>query len=501
MSKSRIVRNASASIAQVILTAALFFITYRLLFNYLTIEEIGLWALIVGSLAVAKLAEFGLGAGVMRLIAGDIAAGDKDKAALSIGMAVVCSASLVMTIGFIAYPLVLPWVLNVAPKELKPAAEALFFTAALAAAIGTPGSIFLGAIDGCQRMDIRAGIQVAGNVLQLSLTFILLPNGGVAALGYVQIAQAGFLLLAGFSITIYLIGARPSSYWGFDKYRFLEIITYGGSLQLSAIAQIFFEPLAKILLVTFGGLALTGYFEVANRLINQLRGIIVAAYTSVVPYVAARVGSTKMSDHEITSVYEKSVSLLVFGLIPYFAIASAALPLILTLWQGQFDSTLVAVALMLLFGWSINTLNIPAYMIFMALGKVRPLIISHTLIGAFTLFAGLPLGWLFGGIGVLVATVLGLIVGSAQVLYTFHQSFEIPFRTFCSKSTTHQILLFIFSFIYSISFIFFENGYSGRIILLLIPPIFTFFVGLFIAFLSEDRNKIIYMINRLIKFQ
>lgn len=499
MTKSRIVRNASASLAQVILTAALFFITYRLLFNYLTIEEIGLWALIVGSLAVAKLAEFGLGAGVMRLVAADIAAGDKDKAALSIGMAVVCSTILVMAIGFVAYPLILPWVLNVAPKGLKPAAEALFFTASLAVAIGTPGSIFLGAIDGCQRMDMRAGIQVAGNVLQLALTFILLPNGGVAALGYVQIAQACFLILAGFSITVYLIGARPSSYWGFDKYRLLEIIAYGGSLQLSAIAQIFFEPLAKILLTAFGGLALTGYFEVANRLITQLRGIIVAAYTSMVPYVAARVGSTKMSNDEITSIYEKSVSLLIFGLIPYFATASTALPLILTLWQGQFDSTLIAVALMLLFGWSINTLNIPAYMIFMALGKVRPLIISHALIGAFTLSAGLFSGWLFGGIGVLIATALGLIVGSAQLLYSFHQYFKIPFSNFFSKSIGHQILLFIFSFSYTIASVAYGSEYKNNIFALLIPPVITSFLGFSLAFFSDDRIKITYIINRLIK--
>lgn len=490
MSKTRLVRNAGASVLQVLLTAALVFITYRLLLQYLPMEQIGLWALIVGSLAVAKLAEFGLGSGIMRFVAGDMAVGDAEKAAVTISMAVVCSIGLVVCVGLIAYPLILPLVLDVAPSGLEDSAGTLFFTASLAVAIGTPSSIFLGAIDGCQRMDIRAGIQVAGNCVQLLLTAILLPKGGLSALGYVQMAQAGFLLIVGLGFTVFLIGARFRAYWGFDKERFREVVTYGGGLQLSAIAQMFFEPLAKVLLTALGGLALTGYFDVANRLILQCRGIIIAAYTAVVPYVAARASSTEMSDGDISGIYEKSFGLLLFGLLPYFAVIIAALPLILTLWAGRFDAMLLAVALIQAFGWMINSLNAPAYYMFVALGSVRPLILSHLTIGVVTLVLGSAFGWLFGGFGVLAGVNAALIVGSVQLLLMFHRSFSVPLSAVWSSAVLPPFVLMAGAVAFGVVVALGNGGDSPGWGTLFVPPLVVGSIGLVLAAFSNTGREV-----------
>lgn len=498
MSKARLVRNAGASVLQVLLTAALVFITYRLLLEYLPIEQIGLWALIVGSLAVARLAEFGLGSGIMRFVAGDMAVGAADKAALSVGMAVGCSLGLVIFVGLIAYPLILPWVIAVAPEGLEAATETLFLTASVAVAIGTPASIFLGAIDGCQRMDIRAGIQISGNILQLVLTAVLLPGGGLAALGYVQVAQASFLLLAGLAVTVYLIGARIGAYWGFDKARLREVITYGGALQLSAIAQMFFEPLTKVLLTALGGLALTGYFDVANRLILQFRGIIIAAYTAVVPHVAARASSADMSDEQISDIYEKSFALLLFGLLPYFAVIAAALPLILRLWTGDFDAMLLTVAIIQLFGWMVNSLNAPAYFMFVALGKVRPLILSHLSIGLVTLVFGSGLGWLFGGFGVLAGAILALITGSLQLLVMFHGTYRTAITTIFSPTIFLQAMLFTVAVIWGIAWSIEGSSNQPGWIMLVAAPILVASLGLVVAAFSGTGRQLISLAKGLV---
>lgn len=499
MSRARLVRNAGASVVQVLLTAALVFITYRLLLNYLPIEQIGLWALVVGSLAVARLAEFGLGSGIMRFVAGDMAVGNNDKAALSVGMAAVCSIGLVMFVGLIAYPLILPWVIGVAPPGLEAATETLFATASIAVAIGTPASIFLGAIDGCQRMDIRATIQIGGNILQLILTALLLPSGGLAALGYVQMAQAGFLLLVGCGVAVYLIGARLSAYWGFDKARLREVVTYGGALQLSAVAQMFFEPLTKVLLTAFGGLALTGYFDVANRLILQCRGIIIAAYTAVVPHIAARASSSDMSNEDISGIYQKSLKLLVFALLPYFSAIAAALPLILVLWAGRFDALLIGVSIIQLFGWMINSLNPPAYFMFVALGKVRPLIVSHLLIGAVTLVVGSALGWLFGGFGVLAGAVCALIAGSLQLLVTFHREFRIPSVSLWSPSVIGQALLMAAAITWSSVIAIQGDAYAPGWGMLVAPPVLVGCLGLGIAIYSDMGKWVMSLAKALIQ--
>ena len=79
--RPRLARNAAAMVLQVVLSALVLVATYWLLMNRLTMEEIGLWSLVVGSVLVTRLSEMGLGAGVLRFVAADTAAGQAGRAA------------------------------------------------------------------------------------------------------------------------------------------------------------------------------------------------------------------------------------------------------------------------------------------------------------------------------------------------------------------------------------------------------------------------------------
>lgn len=441
MTSKRLVHNAAASVVQVLFSAATLLLTYRLLVKHLPIDQIGLWALIIGSTAVARVAELGLGAGVLRFVAGDVSNGRKDLAARSVGMAVVCVVALVGVVTIIAYPIALPLLLKAAPPGLDGAVRELLACALAAVVLGAVGNVFMGAIDGCQRMDIRVGLQMGGNVVQLVSTYLALSMGGLAKLGYVQIAQSSFLLLGGVALAVGLIGARLREYLQFDGERLRQILAYGGGLQVSAIAQLLFEPLTKVLLTTFGGLALTGYFDVANRLIVQLRAIIIAAYTALVPHVAARVRDGQIAIDEVRSTYLRSCDLLLYVLLPYSACVAAALPLMLTLWLGHFDATLLAIALLQFVGWSLNSLNPPAYYLFVALGLMRKPIMSHVLIGLVTLVTGSIFGYLWGGWGVLAGSVAALMIGSLYLLAAFHREFQVPTAALFGRWRMIQIAL------------------------------------------------------------
>jgi hypothetical protein len=48
------------------------------------------------------------------------------------------------------------------------------------------------------------------------------------------------------------------------------------NIQAITISQMLYDPITKGLLVKFGGLDLAGYYEMANRLVVQLRGFIVS---------------------------------------------------------------------------------------------------------------------------------------------------------------------------------------------------------------------------------
>ncbi len=441
MSRKRVARNATFSVAQVLLSAVALILTYRILMQSLRIEEIGLWSLIVGSAAVARLSEMGLGAGVLRFVAGDHGAGRLDQAARTIGMACIGAAAMVGVLALIVQPVLLHYLLRGTPEPLHDAARALLPAALGSVVLTTIAGVFLNAIDGCQRMDIRAKLQVGTSLVQLGMTALLLPRLGLAGLGLVQLAQAGFLLIGAAIFLLVLMRQPLRAYFGFEGPRLKELFLYGGGLQISGIAQLLFEPLVKVLLTAYSGLALTGYFDMANRIVLQFRSVIVAAYMAVVPHVAAR--GSDMSLDQSRAIYRETHDLLLFVLLPYFACIGAGMPLALVLWKGEYDALFLAVAMLQLGAWWLNCLALPAYLLNVGLGRLRWNILSHVAIGAITLILGLLLGELFGGWGVLVAGAVALTGGSLVVSFAFHREFQLPLRELLPRRRLPALVLMI----------------------------------------------------------
>jgi O-antigen/teichoic acid export membrane protein len=175
-------RNATASIGQVVIASLSMLLIYRLMMHWLSIQEIGLWALVMGSTTVARLSEFGLGGGVMRFVAGDLARGQRDSAARSIGMAAIILAIVGTAFAFALRPWLHAYLVHATPAALHHTVESLLPAALGVVVLGTLSNVFTNALDGCQRMDIRAGIQCIGNLVQLGVTWWVLPRYGADGL-------------------------------------------------------------------------------------------------------------------------------------------------------------------------------------------------------------------------------------------------------------------------------------------------------------------------------
>ncbi|MGV3554648.1 MAG: oligosaccharide flippase family protein [Croceibacterium sp.] len=434
-----LLRNSGFSILQVVLTTVSVVLVYRLLLENLTIAEIGLWALTVGSASLTRLAEVGLGAGVLRFVAGDLAHGRPERAAMTVATACVTAGALVALLAFAARPFLLHYLQGVAHPSMNEAAVVLLDGVLVGLVLMTIANVFFGAIDASQRMDIRAVIQVGGSLVQLGATWLLLPLHGLGGMGLVQVAQASFLCVASAIVAIVLLGMPLRAYLGFDGARFRELIRYGGGLQLSGIAQLAFEPLTKILLTAFGGLSLTGLFDIANRAIIQLRSILIAGTNAIVPLVAAQSVYTEIEDQRLRKIYLKLTSAYRFVVIPYFCLILASLPLLFAVWTSSFSSRLVMIGLVVGLAWMVNCLTAPAYTINVGTGRLRANILAHVFIGLISLAAGMVLGWLFAGPGVVASYALALMLGSLYVPYEFHRRTGISWREIWSGRVLAEV--------------------------------------------------------------
>lgn len=427
-------RNATASIAQVVVSSLAMLLNYRLMMHYLSIQEIGLWALVMGSTTVARLSEFGLGGGVMRFVAGDLARGERDSAARSIGMAVVVLSIVGTCFALLLRPFLHSYLVHATPATLHHTVEHLLPAALAVVVLGTVANVFTNALDGCQRMDVRSGLQSLGNLVQLGVTWWVLPRYGADGLGWPQIAQSLILLLLAAPIAVRLIGAQITAYAGFDAKRLEALFTYGGGLQVIGIAQMMFEPIIKVLLNHFGGIASTGYFDMANKILLQFRSLLVAGYNAIVPHVAARSATGVYDKQEIAATYRHSLGLLLLVLLPYGAVAAAGIPLALAIWKGSFDPVFVQVTLAMNVGWLLNSLNPPAYLIYVALGRLRWNMISQLATGVFMVAAGPIAGHFWGGPGVLACAIIALALGSLVVVQVFHRDFGIVWVDFITPA-------------------------------------------------------------------
>jgi O-antigen/teichoic acid export membrane protein len=213
------------------------------------------------------------------------------------------------------------------------------------------------------------------------------------------------------------------------------MLRYGAAAQVGSVGQLLFEPSTKALLALFGGLSLTAYFETANRAVAQCRSLIVAAYQTLIPYIAHRAGHSDLTPAQISTTYRSVHAILILISFPYFGILATSLPLVFGLWLGRDESQFVAIGLACALGWGINTLMVSSYTIYLAIGQLRWTLWTQLAIGTLNVLLATLGGWAFGGNGVVPGSMLALAVGSSVVTAAFHRQFGLHCREFFPKAS------------------------------------------------------------------
>jgi O-antigen/teichoic acid export membrane protein len=425
-SRARIVRNAGAAIAQVVASGVLLFLLYRFLLGAVGVERLGIWSVVLASATAARVSELGLTAGVVKFVARHRARGHDEGASLAVQTALLTLSVFVGALLVLAWwPIA--WVLpRLLPGEALAEALALLPLALLAMWCTTLGGIVLAALDGCERTDLRARFAVLGNFLLLLTAFWLVPGHGLVGLAVGQVGVAALLaVLAWHSLRGQLpsLPALPRRWHGPD---FRELLRYGVTLQVGTIAQLLYDPVTKGLLAKFGGLAAAGYYEMASRMVMQLRGLMVAPNQVAVPVVASLHESNPA---RVSDVYQLTYRIYCYVGPPFYAAIVAVVPAVSLLWIGELEPTFAGMAVLLTVGWFLNGLTNPAYFVNLGTGRLLWNTLSHVAIGVLNVVLGYVLGMALGGNGVVLAWILALVLGSSIVMLAYHREQGLAART------------------------------------------------------------------------
>lgn len=405
-------RNALFAAGQAIIVIICLFIAYRLVIQHAGLERFGVWSLLIAGASVARVGDVS-GAGALARFVATSPADDADHRADLVHTVMLTSLALNTTLGlalWLAAPLTLPLFI---PAAYLADAELLVPYVIASLVLGSLAVAATSGLDGAQRADQRAVVVAGASIAFVVACAALVPSLGVVGFGIAQLVQQVLLLLLGFAV---LRRHIPGLTWLPRRWRrdvFVETTGYALKLNGISVLGLMFEPLAKLAFNHAGGPALVALYELASRLVLQVRSLVVAASTPLVPAFAARPGA---ADARFRELVERAMRVACLAAVGITIATLVGAPVMSLLVLGRLAPDLLVMNAALTAGWAINVLSMPFYFAAQGQGILRWNFASHTAIAVSVLLGALVVVPPFGVGGLVGAILVGLIVSACAAL-------------------------------------------------------------------------------------
>lgn len=433
VSANRLSRNGIFAATQVVVVTASMFIVYRMIVAYAGIERFGIWSLLMALSTFIRVGDLSGAGALARFVAMTRYEGTSTPQTIhTVIITALTFNAILAVILFAASPLVFPLILE--PGYFSDA-SALLPYALTAIVIGTLAGATSSAIDGLQRADQRSIAVMAGAISALGASWFLIPAFGIVGYGIGEICRHSVQ----FAISWLILRTHVPDV-GWVPYRwngsiFRTTFRYALMLNASSLMSTMIDPLSKLAFNHASGPAAVAFFELANRVIVQLRSLISAAAVPMVPALAEYPDARHPEPYGIMA---RSTSLVLWAAGFLSALSLVLTPIVSLLVVGSLDRTMIIINAVMTFGWSVNLLSLPYYLAGQAYGILRYNLAGHAcVVGALLLgmAAGVPL---FGWHALLAASIGGLVVGA--LVTTIGNGAELGLSDLLRKNSTGFLL-------------------------------------------------------------
>lgn len=430
--RRQVVSNALTTFGQVIGSAATLFFLYRFLIRAVGLERLGIWSLVLATTSIVTLANQGYSTSVVRFVAKYAARGQSEEVSLLMQTAIITIGLALATVSTALYP-VSRWILiAVLPQKSLAEALAILPFALISLWLTIIEGVLQACLAGLQRITICNYLEFGGSVSYLLLAFLLVPGHGLLGLAYAQAIQSAAILLITWLLLCQQMKILPIVPHRWSRSLFNELAAYGLHFQLITASQALREPVTKALLTKFGGLALTGYYDLAARCVITMRELLVQANQVLVPVISHR---QERDPKSIPAVYRVSYRLMFFLAVPAFTSLAVLSPFISRIWIGRYEPVFVEFVALLCAGWLVNVLTNPAYVVDLGTGALRWVSVGCISTAVLNTGLGFLVGSRLGGPAVVATAAFSLACGYLIVLVAYHIQNHVPFSQLLPKES------------------------------------------------------------------
>lgn len=363
-------------------------LSYPIFLHYIGTELYGLWSILTVVIAFSTLGNLGIDDALIKYIAEEF---DKKniediKFYISAGMNILFVNGFVFFIIFLGFEKFFQKVLNLKLLYLG-TFHRLFLPIVLLSIFSFFVNYINSILKGIGRFDQANYIILISRFIALivSLSFFL-EKFRIWGLYWGQLFSSFFIFIASGVLIYKKIGLFYYPQKNRRPY-YIKLIKFGGTMTLAKIVSMFLEPFIKIVIARFVGLVEVTYFEIANKIILQIRSVFERAINAIMPEVSRLSVSVKGMNSNLNRVMQKINKLniiAVFGIFGILLIFSAPA---LKLWLAhEYSGRILDAFRILIIGYSVNILCIPMYYYFMGIGKIRYCLINHLTQVALNLF-------------------------------------------------------------------------------------------------------------------
>lgn len=416
----QIINNSLFSLVQIVVVTALTFILYKYIIEILGLEKLGLWSLILSVTSLANIGNLGFTGSLIKFSA-ELSA-EKEFAKINailntsiVGVSII-AAVLLLGVYVIGYNTLDFFVED---KWLESGRTLLSF-ALLSLYLNILSGLYFSILEGLNMAYLRSLAFIISTICYVVSAIFFANEYDIIGLAYAQILQATLFLVLGITLSLRFVKGFRIFYFKWHKKLMIEVFNYGVNFQIMGIAQMLYDPITKSILSRYGGLDFVAIFEMTSKLVRQVRMVPAAILQNIVPKIVT-LNVTKGSN-KVKEAYKRinNINLFllfssVFLLIPLSKIFSIIL-------LDETNASFVISLIILSFGWAINSLNIPAYMVNLGTGHLKWNVVGHVIIGILNLVLCFLIGYFFeNGIYITIGWIASLIVGSSIIVLEYHK--------------------------------------------------------------------------------
>jgi O-antigen/teichoic acid export membrane protein len=179
------------------------------------------------------------------------------------------------------------------------------------------------------------------------------------------------------------------------------------------------DPLTRVAVTYFGGTAAAGHYEVAARLVLQLRTMIVAGFQAMLPRLVKLAALDGEGAARVTGqTYRAGLSIAVAA----FTMAVLMGPFIYEFVLGYVPPLGMRFFVMLCAGWCVNAVSAPFFFNLLARRRVAALWLSSGVMALVNVGLIGVLGRLFGDQGVVASLAIAIATGSIVTIIAARRS-------------------------------------------------------------------------------